>query len=246
MPQVKAPTTQLLRRSPNKRAKRGVENVCVQSRFMQDAAKKPAAEEPPLKKEPAGKRAGKRKAPEEPAIPEQPPTKPERKVRAKSQATASITPPTPMPPKPTPAAVQPTSARPGSARGAKNNEQELKRLREDLAEQKDDNARLTADVEDLNAKRNRAEKLHAAEQETNKTLQAALDAQKKENARLLAEHKKESAYPVWCNRARVAVADFSPIVFEAFGRCGRASSRTIVRLAAECGGSGAPLLDQPS
>jgi len=49
MPQVKAPTTQLLRRSPNKRAKRGVENVCVQSRFMQDAAKKPAAEEPPLK-----------------------------------------------------------------------------------------------------------------------------------------------------------------------------------------------------
>ena len=38
-------------------------------------------------------------------------------------------------------------------------------------------------------------------------------------------------YPVWCNSARIAVADFSPIVFEAFGRCGKASSRTIVRLA---------------
>jgi len=47
----------------------------------------------------------------------------------------------------------------------------------------------------------------------------------------LAEHSKERAYPVWCNRARVAVADFSPIVFEAFGRCGKASSRTIARLA---------------
>ena len=36
---------------------------------------------------------------------------------------------------------------------------------------------------------------------------------------------------MWCNRARVAVADFSPIVFEAFGRCGKASARTICRLA---------------
>jgi hypothetical protein len=49
----------------------------------------------------------------------------------------------------------------------------------------------------------------------------------------LKEHAKESAYPVWCNRARVAVASFSPIVFEAFGRCGIATGRTIRRLASK-------------
>ncbi len=47
------------------------------------------------------------------------------------------------------------------------------------------------------------------------------------------EGKKEHAYPVWCDRARVAVADFSPMVFEAFGRCGKASARTIRRLATQ-------------
>ena len=47
----------------------------------------------------------------------------------------------------------------------------------------------------------------------------------------LAEFGKERAYPVWCNRARVAVASFSPMVFEAYGRCGHASGRTIQRLA---------------
>ena len=45
------------------------------------------------------------------------------------------------------------------------------------------------------------------------------------------EGEKERAYPVWCNRARVAVEDFSPFVFEAFGRCGEASARTLRRLA---------------
>jgi len=45
------------------------------------------------------------------------------------------------------------------------------------------------------------------------------------------EREKESAYPVWCNGARIAVASFSPVVFEAFGRCGKVSSRTIHQLA---------------
>ena len=45
------------------------------------------------------------------------------------------------------------------------------------------------------------------------------------------EQQKFNAYPVWRNRARVAVPGFSPMVFEAFGRCGRASWRTIRRLA---------------
>ena len=35
------------------------------------------------------------------------------------------------------------------------------------------------------------------------------------------EGAKEAAYPVWADQARVAHADFSPFVFEAFGRCGR-------------------------
>jgi hypothetical protein len=48
----------------------------------------------------------------------------------------------------------------------------------------------------------------------------------------LKEQEKINAYPVWCNRARVAVAAFSPMVFEAFGRCGKSSWRTIRRLAA--------------
>ena len=47
----------------------------------------------------------------------------------------------------------------------------------------------------------------------------------------LKEFDKESAYPVWCNRSRVAVAAFSPMVFEAFGRCGEISSSSIRRLA---------------
>ena len=45
------------------------------------------------------------------------------------------------------------------------------------------------------------------------------------------EGEKMLAYPVWCNGARVEVAAFSPMVFEAFGRCGKASERTIRRLA---------------
>ena len=47
----------------------------------------------------------------------------------------------------------------------------------------------------------------------------------------LKEQEKINAYPVWCNRARVAVASFSPMVFEAFGRCGKSSWGTIRRLA---------------
>ena len=45
------------------------------------------------------------------------------------------------------------------------------------------------------------------------------------------EGAKEAAYPVWADDARVAQADFSPIVFEAFGRCGEKTWRTIRRLA---------------
>ena len=46
------------------------------------------------------------------------------------------------------------------------------------------------------------------------------------------EGEKENAYPSWANRARTAPADFSPLVFEAFGRCGRSTERTIRKLAA--------------
>ena len=45
------------------------------------------------------------------------------------------------------------------------------------------------------------------------------------------EGTKVAAYPVWADAARVAQADFSPFVFEAFGRCGEKTWRTIRRLA---------------
>ena len=47
----------------------------------------------------------------------------------------------------------------------------------------------------------------------------------------LKEGEKTGAYPVWASNARVAVADFSPCVFEAFGRCGVESARIIRKLA---------------
>ena len=46
-----------------------------------------------------------------------------------------------------------------------------------------------------------------------------------------AEGGKEAAYPVWVQEARVVSRDFSPFVFEAFGRCGETTWRTIRTLA---------------
>ena len=47
----------------------------------------------------------------------------------------------------------------------------------------------------------------------------------------LAEGSKEAAYPVWVEQARAVSRDFSPCVFEAFGRCGEGTWKTIRALA---------------